>query len=246
VIYSVFVIIPVKNEAQIIQAVIDQFKIFNKVEILVVDDHSHDDTLKVLSEIQANYIENQFDPGREGAVKTGLAHYNAFRNDDWIVIFDGDGQHSISFINYIQKKKSSNIIFKGNRFSDRSEQVNTPPDRVKLANYLENYLLKYGKITVHDVNCGLLGLPGSKAAWILANCIFDKHFSVEISIIAKLDWRLNCQLIEIPIPAIYYLQTQKHIWLYQITSPAVRFELRKKSIVQKINDILSSLANLKR
>ena len=59
-------------------------------EILVIDDGSRDETSRWAQEAGARVIRHPYNKGNGAAVKTGLRHAAG----EWILILDGDGQHS--------------------------------------------------------------------------------------------------------------------------------------------------------
>ena len=61
--------------------------------VLVVDDGSEDDTAAVAREAGAEVVRHEINRGKGAAIKTGL-NLLAQRGFDWIVLLDGDGQHS--------------------------------------------------------------------------------------------------------------------------------------------------------
>ena len=86
-------IVPAYNEHAAIAGVIDEIRAFDPhLDILVVDDGSHDDTAAIARAHGARVVRLPFNLGIGGAVQTGFryAHENAF---DLVVRVDGDGQH---------------------------------------------------------------------------------------------------------------------------------------------------------
>ena len=90
---AVFVVIPVFNESEVIQSVIDEVLATGPYEIVVVDDGSADQTYQVAKE-NKNIIalRHKINRGKGAAVKTGIAAANLLEADI-VVTMDGDGQH---------------------------------------------------------------------------------------------------------------------------------------------------------
>lgn len=90
---TISIIIPTYNRAAIINKTIDSFiaQDFNDWEMIVVDDHSKDNTKEVIEEYhkrdeRISYMLNERKKGAQGARNTGLLHAQA----DWVVLFDSD------------------------------------------------------------------------------------------------------------------------------------------------------------
>ena len=101
---KVLLVIPAYNEEENILDVCNRIKEYNqkatqKLDYVVINDGSKDNTLKILQENNLNYISLIRNLGIGGAVQTGYKY--AYQNDyDIAIQFDGDGQHDI---NYVQK-----------------------------------------------------------------------------------------------------------------------------------------------
>lgn len=99
---KVLLIIPAYNEEENILRVVNLIEDYNKsnefkVEYIVINDGSKDNTIKILTENKINHISLVHNLGIGGAVQTGYKY--AYENDyDIAVQFDGDGQHDISCV----------------------------------------------------------------------------------------------------------------------------------------------------
>ena len=130
---KILIVIPTYNEGLIIEKVISEIKIiFEKVDILVIDAYSSDETYNQVKKNGANIIQIDKIFGIGLAIETGILF--AYENDyDFLVRIDGDGQHSPSDVKNLLdlaiNKKSDLTI--GSRFLDKSE-------------YHPNYLRLYG------------------------------------------------------------------------------------------------------
>jgi glycosyltransferase involved in cell wall biosynthesis len=86
-------IVPALNEEDTIAGVIAELRTFDPaLEILVVDDGSHDRTAQAARAAGARVLRLPFNLGIGGAVQTGFRY--AYENEfDYAVRVDGDGQH---------------------------------------------------------------------------------------------------------------------------------------------------------
>ena len=132
---KILIVIPTYNEGLIIEKVISEIKIiFEKVDILVIDAYSSDETYNQVKRNGANIIQIDKIFGIGLAIETGIFFAN--KNDyDFLVRIDGDGQHSPSDVKNLLdlaiNKKSDLTI--GSRFLDKSEYH---------PNYLRLYSIK--------------------------------------------------------------------------------------------------------
>ena len=90
---EISIIIPTYNRAATIGKTIDTFiaQTFIDWEMIVVDDHSKDNTKEVIDvyhqrDARIQYMLNERKKGAQGARNTGIMHAQA----DWIVLFDSD------------------------------------------------------------------------------------------------------------------------------------------------------------
>jgi glycosyltransferase involved in cell wall biosynthesis len=86
-------IIPAFNEAEAIGQVVDEVLAFDSdLDVLVVDDASHDGTRERAQQHGARVVRLPFNLGIGGAVQAGF-RYAAEKGYDVVVRVDGDGQH---------------------------------------------------------------------------------------------------------------------------------------------------------
>ena len=85
------IVLPAKNEAQSLGALLGEItKLHPTAELLVVDDGSTDATAAVAAEAGARVIRNPYSMGNGAAVKSGARAVQG----DVLVFMDADGQHS--------------------------------------------------------------------------------------------------------------------------------------------------------
>ena len=122
----VLVIIPCYNEeGNILNTVNDLKK--TKVDYIVINDGSTDNSLKVLKDNNIPHINLVNNVGIGGVMQTGYKY--AYKNNyDIAIQFDGDGQHDASYISDLIKpikEKRANLVV-GSRFVwDKSEFKST-------------------------------------------------------------------------------------------------------------------------
>lgn len=105
------IIIPIFNEEKNIDFVIDDLnKNCSDFDRVLIDDGSSDGTIKKIEKRNENYLELPFNLGYSGAIQTGFK-YAEEKKYDYIVLFDGDGQHkAIEITKMIELAEKNNEI----------------------------------------------------------------------------------------------------------------------------------------
>lgn len=195
------IIIPAFNEDKVIFSVLNsipsKIKGVSKIEKIVVDDGSGDNTREESLRAGASVIRHHINRGAGAATKTGII-WAKKKKPDIIVTFDADGQHNPKNIERIIKpildSKADLVI--GSRFMSKQK---VPIDRY-LLNWSANFItfLLFGVFS-SDTQSGLRAL--SKKAYSLIDFKNDRmEFSSEILIEAK---KHNIRKTEVPVDAIY-------------------------------------------
>ena len=98
---KVLVIIPAYNEQESIISVINKLKQdCPEADYVVINDCSKDNTLQVLTENDANYVNLPLNLGIGGGVQTGYKY--ALKNGyDIAIQIDGDGQHDTAYLSKV-------------------------------------------------------------------------------------------------------------------------------------------------
>jgi glycosyltransferase involved in cell wall biosynthesis len=102
---SVSVVIPAKNEAENLGALLDQLEatleeLDLEFEILVVDDGSTDGTGEIARRDRVRVVRHPESLGNGAAVKRGIRE----ARQDWVLLMDGDGQHPPDVIPALVRK----------------------------------------------------------------------------------------------------------------------------------------------
>ena len=136
---KIYIVIPAYNEENSISGVVKDLKKYNYHKIIVVDDGSTDNTLKIARQAGAIVVRHPINLGQGAALRTGM-DLALELGADIIVTFDADGQHMAKDINKLIKPVISKEvdIALGSRFIDNSS--NTP--------WLKKVLLKIGVFLV--------------------------------------------------------------------------------------------------
>jgi polyprenyl-phospho-N-acetylgalactosaminyl synthase len=93
---SVWVVIAAYNEASVIGSVIADVRRFG-YQVVLVDDGSSDTTMQIAEHAGAQVVRHVVNLGQGAALQTGI-EFSLQRGADFIVTFDGDGQHRVADI----------------------------------------------------------------------------------------------------------------------------------------------------
>ena len=122
---KVLVIIPAYNEEKNIERVVDNLITnYRQYDYVVVNDGSTDGTRRVCRKKGYNLLDLPVNLGLGGAIKSGMkyANYNQY---EYVLQFDGDGQHQAQYIEaMIEKMEETNAdIVIGSRFVEKRKPL---------------------------------------------------------------------------------------------------------------------------
>lgn len=168
---NVAIVIPVYNEAEVIEQVLDEIKEYGNFITIVVDDGSADNSYQRAIDGGGLALRHKLNRGKGAAIKTGVSVANLLKADI-LVTMDGDGQHDPGDIaKLIEPIKSGEAdVVLGSRQLNREKMP-----RIKtVANSLGNFFtwLFYG-IWVSDSQSGFRAY--SKYAALIIDTKADKY-----------------------------------------------------------------------
>lgn len=188
-------IIPAHNEAESIQAIIDEADSYVS-EVVVVDDASTDETAAIARNQGAAVIEHTLNTGVGGALRTGY-RYAIRGNYDLVVQIDGDGQHDPSYIpQLLETAENCNMVI-GSRYLNQSHKDYSLIRRLGIQ-FFTKVINKIGNVSTSDVTSGF------RAYWVedLEHIIHrsDKHWAIEQTLdAAKNDFNIKEISVEMPV-----------------------------------------------
>ena len=116
----VVVVVPLFNEASVIEGVVHDLRAhFDRV--VCVDDGSSDDGAAIAEKAGATVISHPMNLGQGAALQTGITWARNKGDLDYLITFDGDGQHKVDdvvdMLSYARRRDIA-IVF-GSRFLDK-------------------------------------------------------------------------------------------------------------------------------
>ena len=190
---KVTIVIPAYNEELNIGRTLEQIpnNISNKMEIIVVDDGSVDNTYQIIKQHDVNIIRHPKNRGNGAATKTGL-NYCRKKKCDVAIILDGDGQHDPKYISrFIEPIFKDHIEFViGNRFAYHYNMNAYRKFCSKLITAF--YFLLLGK-KISDPTNGFRALSST----VINNIGFESEYSLTQEMLFKIIPKYNFK--EIPV-----------------------------------------------
>jgi hypothetical protein len=153
-------IVPAFNEAGAIGRVVDEIRAFDdRIDVVVVDDASTDETAAIAAAHGATVLRLPFNVGIGGAVQTGFKY--ALAGDyDLALRLDGDGQHDPAelpkLVDPIERGEADLVI--GSRFVDESGTYRPPFARRMGIRVFARLVSLLGGQRVTDTTSGFIAL----------------------------------------------------------------------------------------
>lgn len=202
---KIFVIVPVFNEATVLEQTLAGLTACG-YPIILVDDGSTDDTEKIAAKYPLVYLRHCLNIGQGAALRTGMLAAE-YLHADIIVHFDADGQHDPHDIQRLIEPLLQNqydIVF-GSRFLKGETSQPIPFSRkliLQMARYI-NWLF-YG-VLFSDAHNGLRAM--NRMAF--EKMVFTQHRMGHASEILHLVMKNKLRYLELPVTIHYTSYSQK-------------------------------------
>jgi glycosyltransferase involved in cell wall biosynthesis len=195
---DVWVVIPVFNEAQVLQSVVESaLTVFPNV--VCVDDGSRDGSVEAVLRTRAHLVRHPVNLGQGAALQTGLSYARAQPGAEYFVTFDADGQHRLEDAQkMLDMARSPDVdLVLGTRFAEHAATV---PLVKRLILRTAVLLSPAGrKLRLTDAHNGLrvLTRPVVEDLHITMNGM--AHASEIVSYLGRSSWRVR----EVPVSIRY-------------------------------------------
>jgi glycosyltransferase involved in cell wall biosynthesis len=190
------VIIPTYNESRAISALINQITALG-LEVIIIDDGSADDTVKIATACGAKVLVNPRNLGKGASLIKGY-NFALERGFDAVISMDGDGQHSaddlLAFIQKAQNSQSALIV--GNRMG----VIKGMPFLRVITNFLMSKLISLivGQ-NIPDTQCGF---RLAKKELLNRIDLLTSKYETESEVLIKAA-HLGFKIESIPVKTIY-------------------------------------------
>lgn len=190
------VLIPVYNGADHIGELLESIKGIHH-EVIVIDDGSKDDTAAIAERTGARVIRHKENKGKGAAIKTGIG-YILKKDYEFIIMMDGDGQHSApeihEFIRKYRLDKTPLII--GNRMHD---VANMPRLRYLTNRTMSRIISELCRQYIPDSQCGFRLVAREVLEKIKLTC---NNYEIESEMLIRAA-REGFKIESIPVKSIY-------------------------------------------
>jgi len=194
---NVAAVIPAYHEADHVRGVAERARA-QLDYVAVIDDGSTDATAERARAGSAEVLVHPQNLGKGESIKTGLRHWLARPEIEFIVLLDADGQHLPEEIGRFLAAAAATEagLFIGTRMDDLREM---PFVRRKVNRYMSRRISRLCRQDVPDTQCGYRMIHRSLAAHLLdGTSRFD--YETEMLIIAS---RKGFRIASVPISTIY-------------------------------------------
>ena len=195
---DVWVVIPVFNEAQVLEQVVRQtLGVFPNV--VCVDDGSGDGSVDAVLRTGAHLVRHPVNLGQGAALQTGLAYARAQPGARYFVMFDADGQHRLedaSAMLQVARSGEADVVL-GTRFAEHAASV---PLLKRIVLRTAVLLSPAGrKLKLTDAHNGLRVLTRPVADDLRITMNGMAHASEIVSYLGRSSWRVR----EVPVSIQY-------------------------------------------
>ncbi len=195
---DVWVVIPVFNEAQVLEQVVRQtLAVFPNV--VCVDDGSGDGSVDAVLRTDAHLVRHPVNLGQGAALQTGLAYARSRPGAQYFVMFDADGQHRLedaSAMLEVARSGEADVVL-GTRFAEHAASV---PLLKRIVLRTAVLLSPAGrKLKLTDAHNGLRVLTRPVADDLRITMNGMAHASEIVSYLGRSSWRVR----EVPVSIQY-------------------------------------------
>ncbi|MCL5986716.1 MAG: glycosyltransferase family 2 protein [Actinobacteria bacterium] len=201
---KIAVLITAYNEQDTIGNIIQEIK---KIidDVIVVDDGSIDDTVRIAQQNGAKVISHHRNQGKGAALKTGF-NYAKSHGYDGVVTMDGDGQHLPSELNnflFILENSDPDIIL-GNRMENT---IGMPFHRLLTNIFTSKIISRRAHQLIKDSQCGYRYISTKVLSSIILK---TRRFDSENELLMRASWK-GFKIEHVPISTIYFEKRESRI-----------------------------------
>jgi glycosyltransferase involved in cell wall biosynthesis len=217
------ILIPAYNAASTINDLIQQlFKLeIRSNQIIVVNDGSTDETVKILNSLNVNVVNLPQNAGKGAALLQGFEYFLKNSEADYLICMDADLQHPVHSIPDFLKSNVQFVI------GNREKSIKTMPFHRILSNVITSKILSLlTKQKILDSQCGYRMIHRDVIQKLELN---EKGFQLESEMVVHVA-KMGVKIDFIDIPTIYN-QSSSNISNFKDTLRFIRYVIRE--IVKK-------------
>lgn len=200
------IIIPTYQEAENIRNLLTIiYSLPKEFHVLIIDDHSPDQTALIVKTLMQEYPEKLFLIERPGKLGLGTAYITGFRwaldhQYQYVFEMDADFSHNPNDLIPIYEacKKNQADMAIGSRYIKGVAIVNWPFGRLLLSYYASQYVRMVTRMDIRDATSGFVCMSNKFLKTINLNRVRMKGYGFQIEMKFKA-WKLGFKIIEVPI-----------------------------------------------
>lgn len=200
------IIIPTYQEAENIRNLLTIiYSLPKDFHVLIIDDHSPDQTALIVKTLMQEYPEKLFLIERPGKLGLGTAYITGFRwaldhQYQYVFEMDADFSHNPNDLIPIYEacKKNQADMAIGSRYIKGVAIVNWPFGRLLLSYYASQYVRMVTRMDIRDATSGFVCMSNKFLKTINLNRVRMKGYGFQIEMKFKA-WKLGFKIIEVPI-----------------------------------------------
>ena len=227
------VMIPLYNEAETINSVIQELCIHHQGDVLIIDDGSTDNSTELLNDCVKKkltlitHVENQ---GYGATISEGF-RYAIENNYDVIITMDCDFQHEPKNIPEFIKQIESYDIVSGSRYLLKSkEQDDAPKDRAAINKTITKRIIE---ITGYDITDAFCGFKAYKTTALKKLSTKSTGYAMPLQLWIQA-WKQDLTVKEIPVPRIY--KNLNRSFGEELDNPETRLKYYNNVIDKELNE----------
>jgi len=198
------VVLPVYNEARTVGSVLAAVRRVHQGPILVVDDGSTDDTVRVLSDIARRLSVTVLTHDRNSGYGRSLQDAFAHALDsgcEAVITMDCDGQHEPEHIPDLLRVLEGCDIASGSRYLPESEVLGmAPAERQSVNRHVTQHINAVTGWSLTDAFCGF---KAYRTEVLRRLTLTEPGYGMPLELWAKA-YRAGLKVVEFPVPRIYF------------------------------------------
>ncbi len=219
---KVWVIIPAYNEEEALAELLQQVKA-KGFSVLAVDDGSIDNTYTVAKKWADVTLHNVKNLGKGRSLRNAISYLMKEEDFDYIIIMDGDGQHSPDDLDkFLSWAEKGEVFIVGNRMGN---PVGMPYLRMLTNRFMSRMISKIAQQDIPDTQCGFRMIKKEVLEKVI---IKTKKFEIESELLIKAA-RSGFAIKSIPIKSIYFKNLRSKIHPVVDTIRFIKFISRLKN-----------------
>lgn len=193
-------ILPAFNEEVYISDVLKKLSLYPDIDVLVIDDGSTDNTMKILKQAKIDFlIRHDINQGYGKSLIDGFG-WAILNNYTYVVTMDCDAQHEPQYLpTFFENLKDFDIV-SGSRYLPTSPHFGkVPKDRIEINKFITHLIHNWTKYKITDSFCGF---KGYRTEALKKLNLTEQGYGMPLQLWIQAS-NVGLRVKEIPVPSIY-------------------------------------------